>query len=136
MTLTVIFRERSDIRRLVRAIRHPGEGVLTKDRILSLSRASNEERKRQSRHGKQSRGQTMIRANEIRKGNGQIELSRTVLEATALRPKEYVVAANLARLGTPNELNLSGSQVVVGIYVLCTAGLLMWTLLRLWLFEQ
>jgi len=78
----------------------------------------------------------MIRANEIRKGNGQIELSRTVLEATALRPKEYVVAANLARLGTPNELNLSGSQVVVGIYVLCTAGLLMWTLLRLWLFEQ
>jgi hypothetical protein len=81
-------------------------------------------------------GQIMIRADEIRNGNGQIELSRTVLEATALRPKKYEVAANVARFGTPNELNLSGSQVLFGIYVLCTAALLMWTLLRLWLFEQ
>jgi hypothetical protein len=113
-----------------------GEGVLTKTAsFLSLALLTKRERGNRGMENNQG-GQIMIRADVIRNGNGQIELSGTVLEATALRPKKYVVAANVARFGTPNELNLSGSQVLVGIYVLCTAGLLMWTLLRLWLFEQ
>jgi hypothetical protein len=78
----------------------------------------------------------MIRAGEIRKGNGQIQFSLSVLETTRLRPKLKVGIANPAPLLTRNTINLSGSQVLVGwLSALCTVGLVLWAIIRLWLFE-
>jgi len=77
----------------------------------------------------------MIRADEIRNAKNQIEMSLTVLEARPLRLNTVAVAANLLRSSTSNELNLSGSQVLVGMSVLGAVGLLLWALLKLWLLE-
>ena len=78
----------------------------------------------------------MIRAGEIRKGNGQIQFSLAVLEATQLRPKLKVGIANPSPSSTRNEINLSGSQVLVGaLSALCTVGLLLWAIIKLWLIE-
>jgi hypothetical protein len=78
----------------------------------------------------------MIPTGEIRKGGSQIQFSFTVLEATPLRGKTGAVSADLARLDTPNRLNISGSQLLAGASVLCAVGVLMWAILRLWLFES
>jgi hypothetical protein len=78
----------------------------------------------------------MIRTDEIRKGNGQIEFSLTVLGTSQLRPKLKLSNANSAPSFTRNEINLSGSQVLVGwLSALCTLGLLSWAIIQLWLFE-
>jgi hypothetical protein len=77
----------------------------------------------------------MIRADENRKGSSQIKFSLTVFEARPLRLKTVAVAADLAQSIRPSELNLSGSQMLVGVSVFWTAGFLMWALLKLWLFE-
>jgi hypothetical protein len=78
----------------------------------------------------------MIRAGEIRKGSGQIQFSLAVLETTQLRPKLKLSNANPAPWFTPNEINLSGSQVLVGsLSALSTVGLLLWAIIKLWLFE-
>jgi len=38
--------------------------------------------------------------------------------------------------GRPGETNLSGSQVLVGcVAALCTVSLLLWAVIKLWLFE-
>jgi hypothetical protein len=86
-------------------------------------------------HAEQARGQIMIHADEIRKRAGQIEFPLTDVETAPWRMRRGVVAADLARSGAANELNLSGSQVFIGTSVLAAAGLLMWALLKLWLFE-
>jgi len=80
----------------------------------------------------------MIRADEIRKGDGQIQFSLAVLDTTQLRPKTKIDASNSARPrpSTGEGINLSGSQVLVGsMSALCGASLLFWTFLKLWLFE-
>jgi hypothetical protein len=78
----------------------------------------------------------MIRADEIRKGNGQIQFALTVLETTQLRPKLKPGNANPSRSFGSNVINLSGAQVVAGsLSALCTVGLLLWAIIRLWLFE-
>jgi hypothetical protein len=78
----------------------------------------------------------MIRADEIRRGNGQIQFSLTVLDSTQLRPRLRVSNARPAPSFTRNEISLSGSQVLVGsLSALCTVGLLLWAIIRLWLFE-
>jgi hypothetical protein len=78
----------------------------------------------------------MIRAGEIRKGNGQIQFSLAVLEITQLRPKLKLINANPASSFTRNETNLAGSQVLVGsLSALCVVGLLLWAIIKLWLFE-
>ena len=74
----------------------------------------------------------MIRAGEIRKGNGQIQFSLAVLKATQLQPRVKLPSPSFTR----NEINLSGSQVLVGwLSALCTVGLLLWAFIKLWLFE-
>jgi hypothetical protein len=78
----------------------------------------------------------VISADEIRRGNGQVQFPLTVLEARQLSVKTDVLTAGLVRSGTTNELNLSGSQLMFGISVLCTVGLLIWVFLKVWLFEQ
>jgi hypothetical protein len=78
----------------------------------------------------------MIRTDEIRKGNGQIEFSLTVLGTSQLRAKRKLTNANPAPSFTRNEINLSGSQLLVGsLSALYTVGLLVWAIIRLWLFE-
>ena len=78
----------------------------------------------------------MIRAGEIRKGNGQIEFSLTVLDTTQLRPRLSVGNAKPAPSFTRNGINLSGSQVLVGsLSALCAVGMLLWVIIKLWLFE-
>jgi hypothetical protein len=79
----------------------------------------------------------MIRAGEIRKGNGQIQFSLTVLDTTRFRPGLKVANAKPAPSFTREGVNLSGSQVLVGfLSALLSGGLLLWAFLRLWLFEQ
>ena len=78
----------------------------------------------------------MIRAGEIRKGNGQIQFSLAVLEAARLQPRVQLSNANPSPSFTHNEINLSGSQVLVGsLSALCTVGLLLWAIIKLWLIE-
>jgi len=78
----------------------------------------------------------MIRAGEIRKGNGQIQFSLAVLEATQLQPRMKLSNANPSRSFTRNEINLSGSQVLVGsLSALCKVALLLWAIIKLWQFE-
>jgi hypothetical protein len=78
----------------------------------------------------------MIYVDEIRSGESQMELSRAVLDATPTRLKADVAAADLTGSVKPSELNLSGSQVLVSVFVFWTVGFLIWTLLKPWLFER
>ena len=78
----------------------------------------------------------MIRAGEIRKSNGQIQFSFAVLEATQRQPRVKLSNANPSPSFTRNEISLSGSQGLVGwLSALCTVGLLLWAIIRLWIFE-
>jgi len=78
----------------------------------------------------------MIRADEIRKGNGQIHFSLSVLETAQLRPKLKLSNASPGPSFTRNEINLSGSRVLAGsLSALCTVGLLLWAIIKLWLVE-
>lgn len=78
----------------------------------------------------------MIRAGEMRKGNGQIEFSLKVLDAPQLRPRPSVGNAKPYPSFAREGINLSGSQVLVGRgSVLCAFGLLLWAIIQLWLFE-
>ena len=77
----------------------------------------------------------MLRADEIRKGNGQIQFCLTVLE-TQRQPRLTLRSSNPAPSFTRNEINLSGSQVLVGsLSALGTVGLLLWAIIKLWLLE-
>ena len=77
----------------------------------------------------------MIRADEIRRGKGQIQFSLTVLESRPLRLGNDA-AAGSAPSGAAPGLSLSGSQVLIGwVSALSAVGLLLWAFLKLWLFE-
>jgi hypothetical protein len=78
----------------------------------------------------------MIRTGEVRKNNGQIQFSLMVLGTTQLRSELKLVDANPISSVTRNRINLSGSQVLVGcVSAFYSIGLLLWAVLRLWLFE-
>jgi len=78
----------------------------------------------------------MIRADEIRKGDGQIEFSLAILNTTPLRLKSKIDANISARPSTGEGINLSGSQLLVGFMSgLSAVSLLFWAVLKLWLFE-
>jgi hypothetical protein len=78
----------------------------------------------------------MIRTDEIRKGSGQLQFSLTVLESPQFRPKVTLGTGNPASLITRGGVNLTGSQVLVGfLSALCTTCLLLWAIIRLWLFD-
>lgn len=78
----------------------------------------------------------MIRADEVRKGNGQTQFSLLVLESKRLRVKKDAIADNAAASSRTKELSLSGFRVLVGcVLAVCLVGLLLWALLKLWLFQ-
>jgi hypothetical protein len=79
----------------------------------------------------------MIRPGEIREGNGQLQFSLTVLETAQLQPKLKLGSANPSPSPVSKGIDLSGAQVLVGsLSALCAVGLLLWAIIRLWLFEQ
>ncbi len=78
----------------------------------------------------------MMQPGEIRQGNGQLDFSLAVLEAAQLQRKMKRVRVNLTPSRASNVINLSGSQVLVwSLSALCGIGLLLWAIIRLWLFE-
>jgi hypothetical protein len=78
----------------------------------------------------------MIRADEIRKGNGQIQFSLRVLESTQLQPKLKLGNANPVPSFTRNGIDLSGFQVLVGfVSALGAVALALWAIIQLWLFK-
>ena len=78
----------------------------------------------------------MIRADEIRKGGGQIQFSLRVLETTQLCLSEDATS-DLARSDTPDRVRLSSFRVVMErVSVVRALGQVLWAFLKLWLFER
>lgn len=78
----------------------------------------------------------MIHPDKITQGNDQFPSSVAVFGNARSCPKPQMPAISFVRSFTPNELNLSGSKVLVGcISALCMMGLLLWAILKLWLFD-
>lgn len=77
----------------------------------------------------------MTHADEIQSSPGQIQFSMTLV-AAAQMPLNSNMAAEQPSSGRPGELTLTGSQVLAGcVSALCTTGVLLWALIKLWLFE-
>ena len=78
----------------------------------------------------------MIRAEEIRKGDSQIQFSLKVLDYAQLQPKSKIQTVDTAASAEEQGLILSGSQVLIGfLSALTGVFLLFWAFLRLWLYE-
>lgn len=78
----------------------------------------------------------MTHADEIQKAPVPVSFPIAIVKTAQIPLQSEVVAAERLRSGRLGELNLSGSQVLVGcVSALCTVGLLLWTLIKFWLFE-
>lgn len=79
----------------------------------------------------------MRSAEEIRTDDSRLRLPILLFETNQLRPKTQGRTVASVRALAPYEVNLSGTQLVVGlISVLSAGGLLLWAFFRLWLFEH
>lgn len=79
----------------------------------------------------------MISAEEIRKEDSQIQLPVMHFETARLHPKAQSHIIESVRPQAPGEPNHSGSRLLVGFLSgLSAVGLLLWALLKLWLFEH
>ena len=80
----------------------------------------------------------MLHADQIRKGQEQIQFSLAVLESARLQPlptRARPAVAVSAQALRPCEITVSGSQLLVGFASgLVSVGLLVWAIIRLWLF--
>jgi uncharacterized membrane protein YccC len=88
---------------------------------------------------KKSKGDCpMVRTNEIRKGDGQIEFSLAALEATQLQPRARAMNRRPSvaeRALTPYEVSINGIQVLIGLaFGMCFVSLFVWGVVRHWLF--
>jgi hypothetical protein len=82
------------------------------------------------------RGRAMNYFGEIRKQDGQIPFVLT-LEAAPLRAPRQMPSGPLVRSLTRQEINVPASALLIAsLSAFSTAGLLLWTLLKLWLFER
>jgi hypothetical protein len=78
----------------------------------------------------------MIRAEEIRKGDSQIQFSLQVLDYTQLQPKPRIETVDTQASAAEEGVILSGSQVLMAfLTALSGMCLLFWAFLRLWLYE-
>jgi hypothetical protein len=78
----------------------------------------------------------MIRTGEIRESDRQIQFPLTILEPARLQSELKLRNASAGPSFTSNGIDLSGSQVLVGsLSALFAVGLLLWVIIRLWLFE-
>ena len=79
----------------------------------------------------------MNSAEEIRTHDSRLRLPVLLFETGQLRPKTQGRTVESVRALAPYEVNLSGTQLLVGlISVLSAVGLLLWAFLKLWLFEH
>ena len=79
----------------------------------------------------------MISAEEIRKEDSQIQLPVMLFETTQLHPNAQSRTVESVRSLAPYEVNLSGSQLLVGfISALSAVGLLLWVILKLRLYQH
>lgn len=78
----------------------------------------------------------MVHVEEIPKMSDQPPLALRVLETAQLPSNARVRAADVLRSERRNELNLSGSQLLLRFTSAFSAvSLLLWAILKLWLFE-
>ena len=78
----------------------------------------------------------MVHVEEIPKMNDLPPLALSFHETTQFFPKTKVRAVDVVRFERPNELKVSGSQLLVGFTSAFGAVcLLLWAILKLWLFE-
>ena len=78
----------------------------------------------------------MVHVEEIPKMSDQPPLALRVLETAQLPSNTRVSAADLVRSERRNEVTLSGSQLLVGFTsAFGVVSLLLWAILKLWLFE-
>lgn len=82
----------------------------------------------------------MLYPDQIQAGREQVQFSLAVLDGARLQPlttmpeRSPAVTAPALR---PYEINVSGSQVLVGVLSgLGAIGLLVWAVIRLWLFGE
>jgi hypothetical protein len=76
----------------------------------------------------------MTRAEGITKEDNQMRFAVSVLEARPPRAKTRTRAGESVRALERYELNLSGSQLLVGfLSASCAVGLMLWAVLKLWL---
>ena len=79
----------------------------------------------------------MVSAEEIRKEDSQIQLPVMLFETARLYPTAQSCTVEPVRPPALYEANLSGSRLPAGfISGLSAVGLLLWALLKLWLFEH
>lgn len=78
----------------------------------------------------------MIRVEEPRMNAKRIPFLVTSTSADQVAPKTQIRNAESVRHTAVRELNLTGSQLVVGCMCFLGAiGLVLWAVLKLWLFE-
>jgi hypothetical protein len=78
----------------------------------------------------------MRSAQEISKEGNRHPFPLRVPGTRKLPHKTQVRSAHSAPSVVPYELDLSGSQLLLGSILLFAAGLVLWSCLRLWLFAQ
>ena len=84
----------------------------------------------------------MLHANEIRKGQEQIQFSLAVLEGARLQPRPIAVNRQTSAIAAqsalkPYEINLSISQVLLALAAgVGSLSVFVWALVRLWLFGR
>jgi hypothetical protein len=77
----------------------------------------------------------MIAPSEVREGAGQIGFPLTTLEGKKAQPKPVATHLDQDAAVARFEINLSGSQLLAGFATaLCFMDVLLWALLKLWLF--
>jgi hypothetical protein len=78
----------------------------------------------------------MIGAEEVVNENNATQFQFQVLESMELGPKRNVGATDAVRAMPAYEINITGTQLLIGLAsALCGVGLMVWAFLKLWLFE-
>ena len=78
----------------------------------------------------------MIQVDELQNGSGKIQFSMTLVETAQMPLDSTMAIAEQTLTGRPRELTLTASQVLAGcIAALSTVSLLLWAVIKLWLFE-
>jgi hypothetical protein len=77
----------------------------------------------------------MVHANQVQTVQDQVQFSLSVSEGGRLQPLAIPAEQTLAATARPHEINVSVSQVLLGIFSgLASFGLLVWAIIKLWLF--
>ncbi len=79
----------------------------------------------------------MIAPGEVRQVAGQIEFPLAARKGIRVQPKSAATLSDQDAALAHFEINLSGSQILAGLAAaFCFVGVLLWAVLKLWLFEQ